>query len=52
MASEAKLSAPTDTLMARRVKVLGPNVSTFYDDPVPLVRGEGVWVWDHDGNKY
>ena len=52
MASEAKLSAPTDTLMARRAKVLGPNVSTFYDDPVPLVRGEGVWVWDNNGNKY
>ena len=41
-----------DALMKRRAKVLGPNVSTFYDDPVPLVRGEGVWVWDSDGNKY
>ncbi len=42
----------TATLMARRAKLLGPNVSTFYDNPVHLVRGEGVWVWDADGNRY
>jgi 4-aminobutyrate aminotransferase-like enzyme len=39
-------------LMARRQAVLGPNVPTFYDTPVHLVRGSGVWVWDVDGNKY
>lgn len=32
--------------------MLGPNVSTFYEDPVHLVRGEGVWVWDADGRRY
>ena len=31
---------------------MGPNVSTFYDNPVHLVKGEGVWLWDADGNKY
>ncbi len=39
-------------LLARRAKLLGPNVSTFYDDPLHLVRGEGVWVWDADGKRY
>lgn len=39
-------------LMRRRARVLGPNVSTFYDDPVHIVRGEGVWLWDADGRKY
>jgi len=39
-------------LMQRRARLMGPNVSTFYDDPVHLVRGEGVWVWDAEGNKY
>ena len=39
-------------LVARRRRLLGPNVSTFYDDPVHLVRGEGVWVWDAAGRKY
>lgn len=41
-----------DTLMARRAKLLGPNVATFYEEPVDLVKGEGVWVWDGAGNKY
>lgn len=39
-------------LMARRVRLLGPNVATFYDEPVHLVRGEGVWVWDAEGRRY
>ena len=39
-------------LLARREKLLGRNMSTFYDDPVHLVKGEGVWLWDADGRKY
>ncbi|MET3777731.1 aspartate aminotransferase family protein [Rhizobium alvei] len=39
-------------LLARRQRLLGPNMSTFYDDPVHIVRGEGVWLWDADGRKY
>ena len=39
-------------LLQRRARLLGPNTSTFYDDPVHLVKGEGVWVWDADGNRY
>jgi 4-aminobutyrate aminotransferase-like enzyme len=39
-------------LLARREKLLGRNMSTFYQDPVHLVKGEGVWVWDADGRKY
>ncbi|NTJ67846.1 aspartate aminotransferase family protein [Agrobacterium rhizogenes] len=40
------------TLIARRERLLGRNMSLFYDDPVHLVRGEGVWLWDADGRKY
>jgi 4-aminobutyrate aminotransferase-like enzyme len=39
-------------LLARREKLLGPNVRVFYDEPVQLVRGLGVWVYDADGRKY
>ena len=39
-------------LIDRRRTLLGPNVSTFYDVPVHIVRGEGVWMWDAEGNKY
>lgn len=39
-------------LMTRRAHRLGPNVPTFYQEPVHLVRGEGVWLWDAQGRKY
>ena len=39
-------------LLTRRRALLGPNVPMFYDDPVHIVRGEGVWLWDADGRKY
>ena len=42
----------TKQMIERRARLLGPNVSTFYDDPVHLVKGEGVWVWDADGKRY
>ena len=41
-----------ESLLARRERLLGRNMSTFYQDPVHLVKGEGVWVWDADGRKY
>lgn len=39
-------------LIARRERLLGHNMSLFYDDPVHLVRGEGVWLWDAEGRRY
>ncbi|MFJ6322919.1 MULTISPECIES: aspartate aminotransferase family protein [unclassified Rhizobium] len=39
-------------LIARRERLLGHNMSLFYEDPVHLVRGEGVWLWDAGGKKY
>ncbi|MEL7524158.1 MAG: aminotransferase class III-fold pyridoxal phosphate-dependent enzyme [Pseudomonadota bacterium] len=42
----------TEDLLERRQRLLGPNVSTFYDEPVHIVKGEGVWLWDADGRKY
>ena len=46
------MSTSVERLLERRVKLLGPNVSTFYDDPLHLVRGAGVWLWDADGKRY
>lgn len=45
------LTGPS-SLLERRARLLGPNVSTFYDEPVHIVKGEGVWLWDADGRKY
>jgi len=39
-------------LIERRKRVLGRHVTTFYDDPFAPVRGEGVWLFDVDGNQY
>jgi 4-aminobutyrate aminotransferase-like enzyme len=46
------MTRTTAELLADRARLMGPNVSTFYDDPVHVVRGEGVWVWDAAGRKY
>lgn len=39
-------------LMARRRHALAPSYQLFYDEPVQLVRGEGVWLWDAEGRRY
>ena len=40
------------TLTARRDRLLGENTPLFYDDPVHIVRGEDVWLYDADGKRY
>lgn len=39
-------------LISRREKALGPAYRLFYERPIHLVRGEGVWLYDADGNRY
>lgn len=39
-------------MMARRERLLGPNVTAFYETPLHIVKGEGVWLWDAEGRKY
>ncbi|RWC89737.1 MAG: aminotransferase class III-fold pyridoxal phosphate-dependent enzyme [Mesorhizobium sp.] len=41
-----------ETLVSRRGRLLGAKSQLFYDEPVHLVRGEGVWLYDADGRKY
>ena len=41
-----------EELLARRQKVLDSHSPLFYERPLQLVRGEGVWVWDADGRRY
>jgi 4-aminobutyrate aminotransferase-like enzyme len=42
----------TETIADRRARLMGPNVPTFYRNPVHIVRGEGVWLWDAGGKRY
>ena len=39
-------------MIKRRRKLLGAAYELFYQEPVHLVRGEGVWLFDADGRKY
>ncbi len=51
---EPGVSELTDvsTLLARRQRVLAPTYRLFYEEPVRLVRAEGVWVYDAQGRAY
>ena len=39
-------------LLERRYRLLGAGAPLFYNEPVHIVRGEGVWLYDSDGKKY
>ncbi len=41
-----------DSLLERRYRVLGRNSPLFYDKPLHLVHGSGVWLYDADGRRY
>ncbi len=41
-----------NSLLERRFQVLGRHSPLFYEKPLQLVRGEGVWVYDADGKRY
>jgi 4-aminobutyrate aminotransferase-like enzyme len=51
-AKQDQLSSHERTLIARRRALLGPAYRLFYERPVHLVRGEGVHLFDADGNAY
>ena len=43
---------PDQDLLQRRYRVLGKRAPLFYDEPLHLVRGEGVWLYDANGRRY
>jgi len=40
------------TLQRRRDLALGSGAELFYDTPLEIVRGEGVYLFDRDGRRY
>ena len=50
--AKPEMARPTAAILADRARLMGPKVPTFYDDPVHIVKGDGVWLWDADGRKY
>lgn len=41
-----------EALRKRRDQALGSGAELFYDEPLEIVRGEGVYLFDSDGNRY
>jgi 4-aminobutyrate aminotransferase-like enzyme len=39
-------------LLERRRRVMGNRLYLFYDPPIHMVRGDGVWLFDADGRRY
>lgn len=48
----ADLSDTELALIARRERLLGPSYRLFYERPLHIVRGQGVWLYDPQGNAY
>ena len=41
-----------EQLIERRRRAMGPAYRHFYREPLYLVRGEGVWLYDDEGRRY
>jgi 4-aminobutyrate aminotransferase-like enzyme len=39
-------------ILARRARVLSPTYRLFYEQPLQIVRAEGVWMYDEQGRAY
>ena len=48
----ASLPERERSMIERRQALLGPSYRLFYENPLHLVRGDGVWLYDPDGNAY
>ncbi len=42
----------THEILDKQKKHLWPNHILYYSSPLPLAKGDGMHVWDTDGNKY
>ena len=50
--SEGGIGTADSALIARRRNTFGDAVPLFYEEPLHLVRGEGVWLYDDAGRPY
>ena len=42
----------SELLKRRRDRALGSGAELFYEEPLEIVRGEGVYLFDRDGRRY
>lgn len=46
------MTTDNSAMIERRKQLLGAAYKLFYENPVHIVRGEGVWLHGSDGRKY
>jgi 4-aminobutyrate aminotransferase-like enzyme len=51
MSSPEAQTTQSETIRKHK-EFLFPAVATYYQEPLALVRGEGEYVWDDQGNRY
>jgi 4-aminobutyrate aminotransferase-like enzyme len=51
-ATATGLSSETRHMLDQRARLLGPAYRLFYQNPVEITRGQGVLLWDAQGNEY
>ncbi|MEK7256718.1 MAG: aspartate aminotransferase family protein, partial [Bacteroidota bacterium] len=52
MNNESTTPTKTAQILAKQKKYLWPNHLLYYTEPLPLERGDGMYVWDVEGKKY
>ncbi|HKQ52904.1 MAG TPA: aspartate aminotransferase family protein [Pyrinomonadaceae bacterium] len=50
--STAETKPEQSEIVRKHKEFLFPAVATYYQEPLALVRGEGMYVWDDAGNRY
>jgi 4-aminobutyrate aminotransferase-like enzyme len=50
--STVEASKAQSEIVRKHREFLFPAVATYYQEPLALVRGEGFYVWDDEGNRY
>jgi 4-aminobutyrate aminotransferase-like enzyme len=51
-AENAKARSSTDTLIDKKKEFIWPCATTLYERPLVLERGDGMHVWDSEGQRY
>lgn len=50
--NQAEQKSTLTDAVRKHKEFLFPAVATYYEEPIALVKGEGEYVWDDQGNKY
>jgi 4-aminobutyrate aminotransferase-like enzyme len=50
--STAETKSEQSEIVRKHKEFLFPAVATYYQEPLALVRGEGMYVWDDKGDRY